>query len=110
MNQMLRLLAITSLVLLGFVTAWSQESKATQAVNFAVRRSDAPIALDGIKHKTMAHEVAPMKVTVLFDVSERISKSLSPRTTIPHVDANVLRTEELESAFHKKSFLVTITD
>ena len=108
---MLRLAAITGLMLLGLASALSQESKfAKQAVNFSVRRSDASIVLGEIKHKAVTSELTRAKVTVAFDVPVKRVKDRPVGSVTTHVDADLLRSEELDSAFRKRSFLVTITD
>ena len=108
---MLRLAAITGLMLLGLASALSQESKfAKQAVNFSVRRSDASIVLGEIKHKAVTSELTRAKVTVSFDVPVKRVKDRPVGSVTTHVDADLLRSEELDYAFRKRSFLVTITD
>lgn len=103
---MVRLTAILGLALLAVTLAMSQQShRTTQTVKFAVQRGDVLKIPDGILSKAPAN--SPMKVTVSFDATSKVSQALKRGT---HVDASVVRSEELEAAFRKKSFLVTITD
>lgn len=113
MNTKLRLLAIGGFVFLGGMSALSQVSnRATQAVSFAVHRTDAFSLQGGIVQKETNHEPAGLKITVSSNqtVGRPLSDPLSLRARTAHLDVTIVHSKELYAAIGNGPLLVTITD